>query len=221
MEQNKSKDQILNGYLNIVNYGGSNYGVQAAAKYYWGIDAKDLNIQQSATLAGMVQSPVLYDPATNPESSKKRRNIVLGTMLRDKKITEDQYDKAIDSGLDLDIHPTDSGCTVAKKDSQYFCSYVQNAIALEESLGTTPEERAAKLNRGGLTIKTTLDPKAQSKAQDAVEGTQPTDSNPDNVNTSLVSVQPGTGNIRSMAQNSHYSNEQGAGTPSTTTTRMS
>lgn len=211
MEQNKSKDQILNGYLNIVNYGGSNYGVQAAAKYYWGIDAKDLNIQQSATLAGMVQSPVLYDPATNPESSKKRRNIVLGTMLRDKKITEDQYDKAIDSGLDLDIHPTDSGCTVAKKDSQYFCSYVQNAIALEESLGTTPEERAAKLNRGGLTIKTTLDPKAQSKAQDAVEGTQPTDSNPDNVNTSLVSVQPGTGNIRSMAQNSHYSNEQGAG----------
>lgn len=210
MEQNKSKDEILNGYLNIVNYGGSNYGVQAASQYYWGIDAKDLSIAQAATLAGMVQSPVYYNPASNPKASTERRNVVLGTMLRDHKITDAQYDEAVDEDLNLDIHTTNSGCTAAKE-AKYFCSYVQNAVALNESLGSTPDERLAKLNRGGLKIKTTLDRKAQSNAQNAVEGTQPIETNTDNVNSSLVSVQPGTGNILSMAQNSNYSAEAGQG----------
>ena len=123
MEQNKSKDEILEGYLNIVNLGGSNYGVEAASQYYWGIPASKLNVQQSALLAGMVQSPNQYRPDVNPELAKERRNVVLGTMYRDGKITEDEYNEAVNSELDLDLHTTDSGCSTAGN-ADYFCNYI-------------------------------------------------------------------------------------------------
>ncbi|MCT1367936.1 MULTISPECIES: transglycosylase domain-containing protein [Kocuria] len=210
MEQNKSKDEILNGYLNIVNYGGSNYGVQAASQYYWGKDAKDLNIQQSALLAGMVQSPTYYDPEANPKAATNRRNTVLHSMLIHNKITEAQYEEAKAAPLDLDIHHTNSGCTAAT-DAPYFCDYVRNEFTQDERFGANSKERLAKLTRGGLTIKTTLKSKDQQTAQDQVNQTQPTDNNPDSVSTSLVSVEPGTGNILSMAQNSNYNNGKGVG----------
>lgn len=210
MEQNKSKDDILNGYLNLVNYGGSNYGVQAAAKYYWGIDAKDLNVQQSALLAGMVQSPAYYDPQANPKAATDRRNTVLHTMLIHNKISQEQYDQAKDAPLDLDIHTSASGCDAAGQ-APYFCDYVRNEFLQDKRFGDNSDERRALLTRGGLTIKTTLKTKDQSTAQDQVNQTQPTDDNPDSVSASLVSVEPGTGNILSMAQNSNYNNGKGVG----------
>ncbi|MCP3425127.1 transglycosylase domain-containing protein [Rothia sp. AR01] len=208
MEQNKSKDEILNGYLNIVNYGGSNYGVQAAAQHYWGVDASQLNIQQSALLAGMVQSPAYYDPVANPEAATERRNTVLYTMLQNDRITQAEYDAAVASGLDLDVHDIRSGCSAAEE-APYFCDYIQNLVLQDDSFGDTPEDRQVQLTRGGLTIQTTLDMKAQRAAQEQVERTQPLESNTDRVNTSLVSVEPGTGNILSMAQNSNYAGEEG------------
>lgn len=210
MEQNKSKDDILNGYLNLVNYGGSNYGVQAAAHYYWGIDAKDLNVQQSALLAGMVQSPSYYDPQANPKAATDRRNTVLHTMLQHGKINQEQFDEASDAPLDLDIHTTDSGCEAAT-DAPYFCDYVRNEFLQDKRFGDNSDERRALLTRGGLTIKTTLKSKDQGTAQDQVNQTQPTDDNPDSVSSSMVSVEPGTGNILSMAQNSNYNNGKGVG----------
>ena len=106
MEQNLSKDEILEGYLNIINLGGSNYGVEAAAYYYWGISASELSVSQSAILAGMVVSPNIYRPDINPENAKKRRDIVLGTMYRDDKITEQEYSDAMNEEITLDIHTT-------------------------------------------------------------------------------------------------------------------
>ena len=82
VEKQMSKDEILEGYLNIVLFGGQNYGVQAASEYYWGIPASQLSIAQAATLAGMVQSPNYYDPQVNPEASVQRRNVVLDTMVQ-------------------------------------------------------------------------------------------------------------------------------------------
>lgn len=210
MEQNKSKDEILNGYLNIVNYGGTSYGVEAAAYHYWGIHAKDLNIQQSATLAGMVQSPVYYNPINNPEASKNRRDTVLYKMHEYGKISDAEYQQAKDSKLDLDVHTTNSGCA-AVKEAPYFCDYVRNLITTGslDVFGDSEEQRLAALTRGGLRIRTTLDLKAQREAQKQVEASQPIEDNPDDVNTALISVQPGTGNILSMAQNSNYSTEDG------------
>lgn len=203
MEQNKSKDEILEGYLNIVNLGGSNYGVEAAARYYWGIPASKLDTAQAATLAGMVQSPNYFRPDTNPEKSKERRNVVLGTMLRDGKISQKEYDDAVNSELDLDIHITDSGCS-ASGDYAYFCNYVMSTLYGDESFGATQEDRINNIYRGGYKIISTLDARAQASAKKAVENTQPSTNNIDDVNTALVSVEPKNGQIKAMAQNSAY-----------------
>ena len=203
MEQNKSKDQILEGYLNIVNLGGSNYGVEAAANYYWGISAKDLNIQQAALLAGMVQSPNYYRPDVNPESAKERRNTVLGTMYRDGKITEDEFNEAFTSELDLDIHNTKNGCMTAA-DAAFFCDYVTAKIYQDDTFGATPEDRQSNLFRGGYDIISTMSVSAQQDAKKAVEATQPGSNNPDDINTSLVSVEPSNGKVIAMAQNSDF-----------------
>lgn len=203
MEQNKSKDEILEGYLNIVNLGGSNYGVEAASQYYWGISASQLNVQQAALLAGMVQSPNQYRPDKNPELAKERRNVVLSTMYRDGKITEDEYSKALNSELDLDLHYTASGCEAAGANA-YFCNYVVAQVMQDESFGATQDDRLANLYRGGYSIKSTLNSDAQKDAKDAVESTQSSENNPDDVNASLVSVEPGSGKIVAMAQNTSY-----------------
>ncbi|MBM7051982.1 transglycosylase domain-containing protein [Rothia sp. ZJ1223] len=203
MEENKSKDEILEGYLNIVNLGGANYGVEAAAYYYWGISAAELNPAQAATLAGMVQAPNVYRPNKNPEYSKERRNLVLGTMLRDGKITQKEYDNAVNSELDLDIHTTDSGCSAAGVNA-YFCNYVMSALYGDESFGATEEDRINSIYRGGYKIISTLDTRAQDSAKKSVEATQPSTNNIDDVNAALVSVEPKNGYIKAMAQNSDY-----------------
>jgi membrane peptidoglycan carboxypeptidase len=204
MEEEMPKDEILEGYLNMVLFGGQNYGVEAAAQYYWGIPASELSISQSAVLAGMVQSPNYYDPAANPEAATERRNIVLNTMLQTGTITEEEHAAAVAEPVELDIHRTNSGCTAAEM-AAYFCDYVQNLILRSSAFGETPEERLATLQRGGLTITTTLDADAQRAAQDEVNRTQPPDKNPDQVSTALVSLEPSNGDIVAMAQNTYYS----------------
>ncbi|WP_295108246.1 transglycosylase domain-containing protein [uncultured Kocuria sp.] len=208
MEQEKSKDEILEGYLNIVLFGGSNYGVEAASQYFWGIHASQLSVAQSATLAGMVQSPNTYNPQVNPELSTQRRNLVLDTMVQTGSITRAEADKAANEPMNLDIHTTSSGCSAAKT-APYFCDYVENEVMQSDTYGTTPEERLATLQRGGLTITTTLDPTAQKAADTQVNQTQPKDNNPDSVSTSLISLEPGSGHIASMAQNTNYSAAEG------------
>lgn len=205
MEQNLSKDEILEGYLNIINLGGANYGVEAAAQYYWGIPASKLSISQSAILAGMVVSPNVYRPDVNPKLSKKRRDIVLGTMFRDGKITEDEYSSAMNEEIELDIHTTSQGCSNAG-DYAHFCYYTIYDFLGDETYGATMEDRENSLLRGGFKIITTISPSAQKDAKAAVEATQPAANNPDDVNASIVSVSPNTGNIIAMAQNSGYGN---------------
>lgn len=207
MEQNLSKDEILEGYLNIINLGGANYGVEAAAYYYWGITAAELNISQSAILAGMVVSPNLYRPDVNPEMAKKRRNIVLGTMLRDGKITEDEYSQALTEDVNLDIHTTPMGCSTAGEFA-HFCTYAVTDFLSDETYGATEDDRKNALYRGGYKIITTVDHNAQKEAKAQVEATQPSDNNPDQVSTALVTVEPGSGRIIAMAQNSGYGDSQ-------------
>ncbi len=205
VEQEMTKEEILEGYLNIVMLGGTNYGVEAAAQYYWGIPASELNIQQSATLAGLVQSPNYYRPDQNPEAALERRNVVLGTMLRNGFITEEEYDEAVASELDLDVTPTRSGCVEATM-GHYFCDYVAKLIRNDETFGETEEDRERLLYRGGLNVVTTLDPDAQTEAEDTVYETVPVD-DPSNNRASLISLDPETGNILAMAQSTVYDPE--------------
>jgi membrane peptidoglycan carboxypeptidase len=201
LEKKFTKDQILEGYLNIVFFNRSAYGIEAAAQYFYSVPASKLTLPQSALLAGLVNSPSFYDPVTNPKNSLKRRNQVLGEMLKQKMITKKQHDAAVASGVGLKVRPSRQGCAAASM-APYFCDYVTHLFLNNPAYGADTEAREKRLFRGGLTITTTLDSRLQAKAQAQVNATA--GANPDKWGASLVTVQPGTGRVLAMAQNTVY-----------------
>ncbi|TKV26465.1 penicillin-binding protein [Arthrobacter sp. NamB2] len=210
VEKELSKDEILEGYLNIVQFSGTSYGVQAASKYFFNVDAKDLNIQQSALLAGVVNGPTYYSPTDNPERALQRRNLVIDAMLTRGKITQEEHDAAIATDLGLVVTPTLSGCVGAAQ-APYFCDYVSHLILNDPAYGETEADRRKVLERSGLTIKTTLDPRVQAAAQTAVNETANPDTTDGAVGHTMLSLDPKTGNILSMAQNTRYNPEVAQG----------
>jgi membrane peptidoglycan carboxypeptidase len=209
VEREYSKEEILQGYLNIVLFSGQTYGVEAAAQTYFGIPAAELNIAQSAMLAGMVQSPNYFNPVTNPEATKERRDTVLAAMLRNGKITQKEYDDAVASDLGVDLQPVQSGC-VGAEFAAYFCNYVENLVMQSDAFGEDAAERAKLLARGGLKIQTTLDSRLQEEAQEQIEEQVPV-GDASGAGSAMVSVEPGTGKILAMAQNTNYTPEAGEG----------
>jgi membrane peptidoglycan carboxypeptidase len=205
VEKKYDKKEILNRYMNINNYSGSPnvYGVEAAAYRYWGIHAKDLNIQQSAMLAGIVQNPSAFNPQRFPDQVLKRRNTVLGQMLKYDHITQKEYDKAVKTDLDLDLHETPNGCSAAKSKAEFFCNYVQNVIMNDDTFGDTADERLAFLQRGGLKIKTSLNPDIQKIADKEIKKRVPV-GDPSGAGHALVTIEPGTGEVIAMAENREY-----------------
>jgi len=201
LEKKYTKDQILEGYLNIVFFSSNAYGIEAAARYFFSTSAKDLTLPQAALLAGLVNSPTLYNPATNPDKSMVRRNQVLSEMLRLRKITQAQHDEAVATPIQLKITPQQQGCANAAM-APYFCDYISHLILNNPAFGATEPERERRLYRGGLTIVTTLDSRLQAAAQAQVDGTA--GANPDRWAASLLSLQPGSGKILAMAQNTVF-----------------
>jgi membrane peptidoglycan carboxypeptidase len=201
LEKKFTKEQILEGYLNIVFFNRDAYGIEAASKFFFSTSAKDLTLPQAALLAGVVNSPSFYDPITNPENSKVRRDLVLKAMLSQGKIKQADYDAAVATPVETKVTPARQGCAYSTT-APYFCDYVLHLLLNNPAYGADAAERERKIFRGGLTIKTTLDPKAQAVAQAQVDGTA--GANPDKWGASLVSVQPGSGKIVSMAQNTQF-----------------
>jgi len=201
LEKKYTKDQILEGYLNIVFFSSNAYGIEAAARYFFSTTAKDLTLPQAALLAGVVNSPTLYNPATNPDKSIVRRNQVLSEMLRLRKITQAQYDAAVATPIQLKITPQQQGCANAAM-APYFCDYISHLILNNSAYGPTEADRERKLYRGGLTITTTLDSRLQAAAQAQVDETA--GANPDRWAASLLTLQPGSGKILAMAQNTVF-----------------
>ncbi|WAL39181.1 transglycosylase domain-containing protein [Brevibacterium sp. BRM-1] len=209
VEKKYPKKEILNRYMNINNYSGSPnvYGVEAAAQHYWGIPASKINVAQAATLAGIVKNPSAYNPERNEKLTLERRNVVLGLMLQHGKIDQKQYDAAKKTGLGLKIHKTPNGCSDAGIDG-YFCDYVQSVIRTDPAFGKSEEERKTLLQRGGLIVKTSLNPKIQKIADKAVKNRVPV-GDPSGAGHSAVTVEPGSGKVIAMVQNRKYSVTEG------------
>ncbi|MFY9635401.1 MAG: transglycosylase domain-containing protein [Cellulosimicrobium cellulans] len=206
LEKKYTKDQILEGYLNIVFFNRDAYGIEAAARYFYSTTAKDLTLPQAALLAGLVNSPSFYDPSVYPDNSLRRRDEVLARMLSQGMILQADYDAAIATGVDLKITPGRQGCAGAEI-ATYFCDYVSHLILNNPAYGVDLASRQRKLYRGGLTITTTLDSRLQLAAQTQVDATA--GANPDKWGAALVSVVPGTGKILAMAQNTVFLPEPG------------
>ncbi len=214
IEKTMTKDQILTGYMNLAQFGRSEYGVEAAAQRYFSKHAADLNLVESATLAGITQSPAKWDPIRHPEAAQERRDTVLYTMLNNGYIAQEEYDAAVATPIadTLRISDVQNGCESAGN-SAYFCDYVVQQALADESWGTDRNDRINKLYRGGLTIQSTLDPTMQQLAYDTLVTNIPV-GDASNAKLALSSVEPGTGHIKAMAQNTTFgeSGENGSWT---------
>ena len=180
LEKEMTKDQILEAYLNIAQFGVNTYGVEAAAQRYFSKPAAQVSYLEAATIAGITQSPTAYDPVRNPETAQQRRDLVLRLMHEQGYLTADELAAGvavpIADTLHVDTRPV--GCMAAEvtvPGSGYFCDYVTKVIRNDPAFGATEAERIDRLYRGGLTITTTLDPREQALAADAVRaGCPPT-----------------------------------------------
>ncbi|MGY0017619.1 transglycosylase domain-containing protein [Streptomyces sp. YJ-C3] len=201
VEDELGKKKILANYLNITYFGQQAYGVEAAAQRYFSKHAKDLNVQESALLAGIVQSPSRYDPVNDEAEAKKRRNVVLQRMAEVHDISRAEAEKAKETPLGLKVSKPQNGCITAVKGSAFFCDYVRRVFLSDPVFGKTKEDRAKVWNRGGLTVKTTLDPQSQDSVQASI---QENVYKSDKVATAVTLVEPGTGKILGMGQSKPY-----------------
>jgi membrane peptidoglycan carboxypeptidase len=209
VEHQQSKQDILAGYLNDAYFGNNAYGIEAAAETYFGTTASKLTVTQAAALAGIVENPSKYDPILDPGLALTRRNTVLARMAQTGNgLTAAQSAAAQATPLGLNISTPESGCEASSVGSAgFFCEYVEEVFLHDPAFGSTPLARAKLLATGGLQIYTTLDPQDQQAADNAVNYVEPGNSNyynpGHNADTEAV-IQPGTGQIRAIAENSPY-----------------
>ncbi|RVX42966.1 membrane peptidoglycan carboxypeptidase [Nonomuraea polychroma] len=202
VEKKYTKNQILEKYLNIAYFGAGAYGVEAAARRFFGVKAANLTLPQAATLAGAVQDPNATDPnlgRKQRERLKNRRDVVLDRMAELGKITPAEAAKAKATKLGYKGTELPGGCESSKY--PYFCLYVRQEILNNPDFGKTAKARLAALNRGGLTITTTIDPAMQAAAERTIRRHVHASDAPV---AAQALVQPGTGAIKAMAASKPY-----------------
>ena len=164
LEKAYTKDELLNLYLNTVPYGANLYGVQAAAKTFFNVNARDLNVQQAATLVGMLKANTAFNPVRNPKSSKARRNVVMSQMARYGYLRPSDLDSLKQTELVTDYHRASNNEGLGT----YFREHLRQELNqllpdLEDTKGNS-----YNLYTDGLRIKTTINSKLQRFAEEAV-----------------------------------------------------
>ncbi len=164
LEEQMTKDEILERYLNTVYFGSGAYGVQAAAETYWGYDSADqLGWAEAALLAGIIRSPNSFDPTRFPETARARRSVVLNRLVATGHLTEAEAERYEFAPL-----PAERQEPFARKPTDYFIQETLEQLLNDDSiLGEDPTLRRAAVYRGGLKIFTTFDPAAQEAALQA------------------------------------------------------
>ncbi|MGY1705182.1 transglycosylase domain-containing protein [Geodermatophilus sp. SYSU D00697] len=192
LEDAYSKDEILTRYLNVVYFGQNAYGVQPAARAFFGVDASALTLPQAALLAGLAQSPAADDPFTNPEAATERRNEVLSRMVEQGYVTPAEGTAAQAAPLGLAPGPAPRRGCVEAGVGAFVCDFVQRYLIQE--LGLTQEQ----LDNDGYVIQTTLDVDLQRAGDAAVVETLPMG---DSLAAMFTAVEPGTGHLLAMSVN--------------------
>ncbi|MBQ9690809.1 MAG: penicillin-binding protein [Eggerthellaceae bacterium] len=198
LEKLYDKDEILMLYLNTINFGDGVYGIEAAAQHYYNTSAADLTISQAATLIGIPNSPSLFNPVENPENALQRRNIVLSRMKSTKVISKEEYETAVEEPLSLDIQERGKDNGIYKY--PWFTTYVREKLIDEFTVDV--------VFRGGLKVVTTLDPKLQDYAQEAVDKEYSSGSMMKNQELALTCVDPHTGFIVAMIGGKDFKQDQ-------------
>jgi penicillin-binding protein 1A len=185
LAREKSKTWILNAYMNQVYYGNHAYGIEAAAQTYFSKPARKLTLTQSALLAGLPQAPSVFDPFQRPAQAIARRDEVLRAMLANGNITSSQYANAV-AQRNLRLK---AGRLYSHIREPYFFGYVREELQRQYGANT--------VRSGGLKVYTTIDPRLQRFALDAIKRTLPDSSDPA---AAIVSINPHNGAIRAMTE---------------------
>jgi len=209
LEKRYTKDEILEGYLNIAGFGGNTYGVQAAAEQYFSKDAADLTVAEAASLIAIVQYPEdrkLSDPANYP-ANQLRRDFIINAMHDEGFITAEERDEALAIPVDEDFvryQAPQQGCFAAEVHYRWPCDYAVRSIDQLESLGATTQEREDNWRRGGYKLVLTIDPRLQQVATRELREHAPGSTRALDLGAAASSVQVGTGRILVMAQNKTF-----------------
>ena len=205
-EQEHTKEEILERYFNIAYFGDGSYGIQSAANHFFSVSPDKLDVLQSATLAGLVKNPVEFDPRVYPERALQRRNLVLGAMAANGKISQNEAEDLMAEPLGLKITSFPNGCVTSN--AAFSCDYIRRYLLAEPALGATVQDRRARLERGGLTIKSTIDVRMQKAINKAVRSTV---APKDKAIGSIALVEPGSGKVRGVSQSRPMGREKKAG----------
>ena len=190
LESNFTKNEILEGYLNTINYGGI-FGIENASIYYFGKSAKDLNLAEASILAGIPKSPSYYSPITNYNNAKMRQKIILNAMVNNKFINESEKEKAISEKLNI----------VGKyeKNNSNTLMYYQDAVIKElNSIKSIPK---SFIKTGGLKIYTNLDLNTQIDLENNIEKYLKNDQD---LQVASVMVNPNNGKIIALIGGRNY-----------------
>ena len=194
LEVHYDKDDILEGYLNTINYGQGNMGIVNAANFYFNKKPKDLTLEEAIVLAGIPKNPAGYNPVSNYEASINRAWVVAKSMLNNGYIDEDTYNNLFKNKLEI------FGQT--KKNNLQMIMYYQEAVLNE--LSTIKKVPASLVNAGGLKIYTTLDLNEQTNLEKNILENKPND----NVQVASVIVDPKTGAVKALTGGMNYAKSQ-------------
>ena len=190
MEHRYTKDEILTDYLNTVYFGEGAYGIEAAAETYFGIHASELDLSESATLAGLITAPNHFDPFVRPDSAHGRRDVVLRIMDQMDTITHAEHEQAAREPISV-VH----SAAQDRYPFPYFVDYFKRWFLSNPAFGKTYDDRYRLLFTGGLRITTTLDPAIQADGENAVRQILRYPGDPD---SAITVVDPRTGYVRAM-----------------------
>lgn len=202
LEKKATKQEILTYYVNKVFMANGNYGMQTAAKSYYGKDLKDLSLPQVALLAGMPQAPNQYDPYSHPEAAQQRRNLVLKEMLDMKSISNKQYEAAVNT-------PVTDGLQSLSSSSSYP-AYMDNY--LKEVIEQVEEETGYNLLTTGMDVYTNVDTEAQKKLWDIYNTDEYVNYPDDELQVASTVIDVNTGKVIAQLGSRHQSSNVSFGT---------
>ena len=194
IETHYSKDEILEGYLNTINYGHGMYGIENASQFYFNKSASDLTLAEAAMLTGIPKSPSNYSPLVDEAKAKERQELILKNMKEDKVITEEEYQEAINEPLTYVGEKMDNDITTVM--------YYQDAVLKE--LQEIKEIPSTFLETGGLRIYTNLDRAMQEELEENIKETMPESE----LEVASIMMDPETGKIFALAGGKNYTTSE-------------
>lgn len=216
IEKELSKPEILERYLNHAYFGHRAFGIYAAAEIFFSKRPLDLNLNESATLAGLVQAPTTYDPATQDQrAATDRRNWVIDRMVALGYVAPEVAEREKQRPIELDLSTPPNDCISVPSEHNdwgFFCDMFRHWWLQQEAFGDNPLQREDALRRGGYRVVTSLDPDIQAIAQRHVVAKERIGSP---YAHGGVVVEPGTGLVKAMAINRTYSLDQDSNGPHT------